>query len=52
MPESTSEPANIEVAFTGKSRGHQIGDKVKVSKSEAERLEAAHLAKRTAKSAT
>jgi hypothetical protein len=51
MPEST-EPANVEVAFTVKSRGHAIGDKVKVSKSEAERLEAAHLAKRTAKSAT
>ena len=51
MPEST-EPANVEVELLGKSRGQQIGDKIKVSKSEADRLEASHLAKRTAKSAT
>lgn len=52
MPEPARESKSVEVAYTVKGRGRAIGDKVKVTKSEAERLEAAHLAKRTAKSAT
>lgn len=52
VPVSKSEPKNIEVALSRKSRGHQIGDTIKVGKSEADRLEVEHLAKRTAGSKT
>lgn len=49
MSDPKSEPKNIEVEYVVKSRGHALGDKVKVSQSEADRLVEAHLAKRTAK---